>query len=70
MDAILAFEDMPAEIEADPTYSQGQKVRIKAGLLAGYEGLFTGTDKQRVQAFLDILGNKVSVPIRDIAPAA
>ena len=69
IEAIMAYEDSPEEIATDPTYAKGQKVRIKNGLLAGYEGLFTGTDKQRVLAFLDILGNKVSVPVKDIAAA-
>ncbi len=70
MDAIMSYRAPQEATEADPVYSLQQRVRIKSGLLAGYEGLFTGSDKQRTQAFLDILGNKVSVPISTIAPAA
>lgn len=70
MDAIMAYEPPAEPVEADPNYDKGQKVKIKTGVLAGYEGLFQGTDKQRVQAFLTILGNKVSVPLKDISSAA
>lgn len=70
IDAIMAYKPTEAPTQADPVFQLSQKVRITHGLLQGYEGLFEGTDKQRVQAFLNILGNKVSVPVKDIAPAA
>lgn len=70
METIMAYEPSPEPTQTDPTYSKDQKVRITTGILAGYEGLFQGTDKQRVQAFLDILGKRVSVPLRDISTAA
>lgn len=70
MDAIMAFEPPAEPVQTDPTYTPDQKVRITNGILAGYEGLFKGTDKQRVQAFLEILGNKISVPMKDISSAA
>lgn len=70
MDRIMAYEPPSEAVQADQSFAPDQRVRITHGVLAGYEGLFKGTDKQRVQAFLEILGNKVSVPIRDISTAA
>ena len=55
IDAIMAFIPPSEPENIDSTYAKDQKSRIKSGLLAGYEGLFQGTDKQRVQAFLEIL---------------
>lgn len=70
MDAIMAYEPPPEPVQPDQTFIKDQRVRITNGILAGYEGLFEGTDKQRVQAFLTILGKRVSVPVKDISSAA
>lgn len=70
MEAIMAFKPTEDGPEIDPVFTANQRVRINSGILQGYEGLFTGSDKQRTQAFLDILGNKVSVALKTISPAA
>jgi len=70
MDAIMSYEPPAEPVQPDQTFTKDQKVRITHGILAGYEGLFEGTDKQRIQAFLNILGKRVSVPVKDISSAA
>jgi transcriptional antiterminator RfaH len=70
MDAIMAYEPPAEPVQPDQTFTKDQKVRITTGILAGYEGLFEGTDKQRVYALLTIVGKKVSVPMKDISSAA
>jgi len=70
MDAIMAFRESTEAIQAEQAFIPGQTVKITNGLLRGYEGLFRGTDKQRVKAFLEIMGNRIEVSIRDIQGAA
>lgn len=66
IEAIMAYEPPAEPVQADPEFKRDQVVRITKGPLAGLEGLFSGSDRKRVQALLEIMGKKVSVPIRDI----
>lgn len=68
MDAILAYSEPQDAVEPLPNFITGQLVTIRNGLLRGYEGLFQGTDKQRTKAFLEILGNRIEIPISDLTP--
>jgi len=44
-------------------------VVITTGVLEGIQGLFTGSDRQRTKAFLEILGKRYELPYSTIAAA-
>lgn len=69
MEAIMAFEDIP-EPNDEPIFVIGQPVVITTGILRGYSGLFTGTAKNRTEALLEVMGNKLFISLKDIEPAA
>jgi transcriptional antiterminator RfaH len=54
-------------------FRPGARVRVKAGGLAGYEGIFLArTGRERVLILLDILGRdtRASVAVRDLEPVS
>lgn len=69
MDILMAHEDVPEPSPIDPVYHSGQRVKVTSGLLNGYEGLFQASAKNRTEALLEIMGNRVSVPLKDIQAA-
>ena len=69
MEAIMTYRAPQEPADGIVEFAKGQTVRIQRGVLGGYSGLFQGTDKQRMRAFLEVLGNRVEVPILDLVAA-
>lgn len=69
MEAIMDYKAPEAVSAAGQIFTLKQNVVITDGVLKGLEGLFTGSNKQRTKAFLDILGKKIEVPYSTIAAA-
>ena len=69
IDAVMAFQPPAGAPQTETVFTKGQRLKIKSGLLGGFEGLFVGTGKQRTYALLNVLGKEVQVPLKDIAAA-
>ncbi len=69
VEAIRAYREPERAPEGPREFAADQKVRIATGVLAGVEGLFTGSDRKRTKAFLEILGKRVEVPLDTIEAA-
>jgi transcriptional antiterminator RfaH len=68
--AMEAIRNRPdPDIVSRETYRIGQRIRINEGILAGYEGLYQGSPKERVMALLDILGRRVEIPLAVVSAA-
>lgn len=50
-------------------FTIGQRLRINEGILAGYEGLYQGSPRDRINALLDILGRRVEIPLAVVSAA-
>lgn len=57
------------ETKRRPVFTPGQRVPIYAGAFQGHEGLYVGSEKDRIQLLLEILGAQriIEVPDSDVA---
>ncbi len=69
VEAIRAYREPEKAPEGRTEFVTGQRVRIANGVLAGLEGLFQGSDRQRTKAFLEILGKRIEVPMNTVEAA-
>lgn len=67
--AIRSYREPVEAVQAISEFSSNQRVVITTGVLEGIEGLFTGSDRQRTKAFLEILGKRYEIPYETISAA-
>lgn len=73
IEEIRAREDEAGMVRVAPAgLRQGQKVRVTAGPLADFDGVFDGLDdRQRVIVLLNLMGRNIRVPLNaDLVSAA
>lgn len=67
--AIRSYREPQEPVQAVSEFAPNQPVVITTGVLEGIQGLFTGSDRQRTKAFLEILGKRYEIPYSTIAAA-
>lgn len=69
MDVIRAYKPPEGPIDATVQFSQGQRVQVSTGPLAGLEGLFVADKQKRVSCLLEIMGKRVEMPLSSVRAA-